>query len=98
MKRVIVFVLIVSLLAVTIAACGRDKEEEPTPAPVSAEEGGLPSSAMDIAADRGLTPDDINAALKTYMPSGTWDEYMMFRVGWTFRQPNCHRRSFHAHP
>ena len=83
MKRLVVFVLILSLLAVTFAACGRgNKEEEPTPAPVAAgEQGGLPSNAMDIAAERGLTPDDIDAALKTYVPSGKWDEYMMFTSG-----------------
>ena len=36
---------------------------------------------MAIAAERGLTPDDINAALKTYMPSGSWDDYYLFMSG-----------------
>jgi nitrous-oxide reductase len=30
---------------------------------------------------RGLTPDDINAALKTYVPSGKWDDYYLFASG-----------------
>ena len=34
-----------------------------------------------IAAARGLTPDDINAALKTYVPSGKMDEYYLFSSG-----------------
>lgn len=49
-------------------------------APAS-DSAGLPGSAMAIAADRGLTPDDIDAALKTYVPSGKWDEYLMFASG-----------------
>jgi nitrous-oxide reductase len=34
-----------------------------------------------IAQERGLTPDDVNAALKTYVPSGKWDEYLIFASG-----------------
>jgi nitrous-oxide reductase len=36
---------------------------------------------MEIAAARGLTPDDIAAALKTYTPSGKVDEYLLFMSG-----------------
>lgn len=43
--------------------------------------GGLPADAAEIASTRGLTPDDIAAALKTYTPSGQHDEYMMFASG-----------------
>jgi len=41
----------------------------------------LPSSAMEEAKRRGLTPDDITAAVSTYMPSGQYDEYYMFASG-----------------
>ncbi len=34
-----------------------------------------------IAKSRGLTPDDLLAAAKTYLPSGQKDEYMMFASG-----------------
>ncbi|HEX3302334.1 MAG TPA: Sec-dependent nitrous-oxide reductase, partial [Thermomicrobiales bacterium] len=38
-------------------------------------------SAEDIANARGLTPQDMTAALKTYVPSGKWDEYYIFASG-----------------
>src|SRR5215475_8817465 len=34
-----------------------------------------------IAASRNLTPDDVSAAVKTYMPSGRHDDYIMFASG-----------------
>ena len=38
-------------------------------------------SAEDIANARGLTPQDVTAALKTYVPSGKLDEYYIFASG-----------------
>ncbi len=35
----------------------------------------------EIIETRGLSPDDVTAALKTYQPSGTLDEYIMFSSG-----------------
>ncbi len=34
-----------------------------------------------IAQERGLTPEDVSAALKTYVPSGKYDEYLIFASG-----------------
>jgi nitrous-oxide reductase len=34
-----------------------------------------------IAQERGLTPEDVSAALRTYVPSGKWDEYLIFASG-----------------
>ncbi len=42
---------------------------------------GVSGNAQEIAEARGLTPADIEAAIKTYTPSGTHDEYMMFASG-----------------
>ncbi len=42
---------------------------------------GLSDEAMKIAQDRDLTPDNINAALSTYVPTGRHDEYVMFASG-----------------
>ncbi len=42
------------------------------------DDDDLSGSANDIIEERELTPDDVSAALETYMPSGKMDEYMMF--------------------
>ena len=62
--------LIVSVIA--LGACGGGKPTATT---------GLGEDASAIAAARGLTPDDVTAALKTYMPTGQHDEYVMFSSG-----------------
>ncbi|MBE2234051.1 MAG: Sec-dependent nitrous-oxide reductase [Anaerolinea sp.] len=69
--------MILLLLVSALAGCSKGKE---TPTAVVAE-GGLPADAMAIAQERGLTPADINAALKTFVPSGKWDDYYMFTSG-----------------
>ena len=80
MKRILFLSLILLFVSMSLTACGR-KEETPTPQAVVDEGLGLPESAMQIASTRGLTPDDINAALKTFMPSGKWDDYILFASG-----------------
>jgi nitrous-oxide reductase len=80
MKRLFSILVILSLMASLIAACGGD-EAEPTPEPISATEGGLPADALAVANARGLTPADVRAALMTYTPSGKMDEYMLFASG-----------------
>lgn len=42
---------------------------------------GLSADASAIAEARGLTPEDVSAALKTYVPTGQHDEYIMFSSG-----------------
>jgi nitrous-oxide reductase len=42
---------------------------------------GLGQEADAIAKDRGLKPADVAAALKTFVPSGQLDEYVMFASG-----------------
>ena len=80
MRRIFVVLLVVVMVASIAAACGGGDKETPTPEAVNVE-GGLPASAMEIASARGLTPDDISAALKTFVPSGKMDEYMLFLSG-----------------
>jgi nitrous-oxide reductase len=85
MRRLILFVLLLLASAAIFAACS-DDEPEPTatsvPAPVQAEAGGgLPDDLLAVANARGLTPQDIRAALKTYTPSGKMDEYYLFSSG-----------------
>lgn len=73
-----------------IAGCERRiVDEESETAPTASLDGGSAktvahsggSVADQVAKERGLTPDDVVAALKTYMPSGKLDEYMMFASG-----------------
>ncbi|MCO6451818.1 MAG: Sec-dependent nitrous-oxide reductase [Caldilineales bacterium] len=67
-------------LALTLVACGRRSTPTPTPPPADAD-SGLPANALAVAQERGLTPDDIYAAMKTYTPSGMMDEYYIFASG-----------------
>ncbi|HRA68908.1 MAG TPA: cytochrome C, partial [Caldilinea sp.] len=84
MRRLIAIMFLVAALAMLLTACN-DDEPEPTAtattAPVSVEGGGLPADALEVANARGLTPQDIRAALKTYVPSGKMDEYYLFTSG-----------------
>jgi nitrous-oxide reductase len=72
MKRVLVILLLFSFL---LTACSKNK-----PSATEAPEG-LPADAAAVAAERGLTPDDIYAAVKTFMPSGQTDPYIMIASG-----------------
>ncbi len=71
MKRLISLLL---ALSTVLAACGGKSAATPAA-------GGLPADAAAVAADRGLTADDVYAALKTYTPSGQTDPYIMFASG-----------------
>ena len=65
--------MLIAALALVAAACnGGDDDSAP------AAVGG---SAAEIIAARGLSDADVAAAVKTYMPSGTWDDYVMFASG-----------------
>ncbi|MDT8307471.1 MAG: cytochrome C, partial [Anaerolineae bacterium] len=72
----IVFVLLLGL--VLFAAC-RDEEGATDNGESAAV--GVSQDADAIAEARGLTPDDVAAALKTYMPTGRHDDYMLFASG-----------------
>jgi nitrous-oxide reductase len=50
-------------------------------AAVVGDAAGLSEEAAAIAQARGLTPTDVSAALKTYLPTGVHDEYMIFASG-----------------
>jgi len=67
-------VSIIIVLTALVAACGGPSTSAPA---VS----GLPVEAAAIAKDRALTQDDVAAALKTYMPSGKTDPYIMMASG-----------------
>ena len=57
-----------------VAACSGSKRSAPTG-------GGQSSALTDLMKARNLSETDVNAALKTYTPSGRQDEYMVFASG-----------------
>ena len=73
MKRITLLTLVV-LAALALVACGGA-------APATPAASGLPADAAAIAQERGLTADDIYAAMKTYTPSGKLDPYIMIASG-----------------
>lgn len=89
MKRSILILLVLTLLFV--GACSLVPKQPEGPAPASSGDqaastgseaapagSGLSSDAAAIAQARGLSPADVTAALKTYMPSGKHDDYVIF--------------------
>lgn len=75
MKKTVSIGLLLLVLTALLGACGKDKE------PAAADAGALPADALAVASARGLSPDDIRAAMMTYTPSGILDEYYMFASG-----------------
>jgi nitrous-oxide reductase len=60
------------LLALAVAGCGSQG---------STSNGGTSSSLTDLMKARNLSEADVNAALKTYTPTGRHDEYLTFASG-----------------
>ena len=73
--------LVLVLIAVLLVACKKDDEGQDSGEDTQSAAEALSGDAASIAEARGLTPDDITAALKTYTPSGVYDEYVMFASG-----------------
>ncbi len=69
--------LVIGLLLVfaVVSACGQAEGSD------QAASVDLGEEIDAIVQERGLTPDDISAALQTYMPSGEHDDYIMFASG-----------------
>ncbi|MCB0154465.1 MAG: Sec-dependent nitrous-oxide reductase [Anaerolineae bacterium] len=84
MKRNIVVLVVLTILIV--AGCSLAPQSSEAPTRASGDSGGqasgsLSGDAAEIAAARGLSPDDVTAALKTYLPTGVHDEYLIFASG-----------------
>ncbi|WP_374688027.1 Vmc-like lipoprotein signal peptide domain-containing protein, partial [Promineifilum sp.] len=71
--------LILGLVAVLAVACQNQAEQ--AGAPAQQEVAGATEDINAIAEARGLTPQDIANAVKTYTPSGMHDEYYEFASG-----------------
>ncbi len=83
MKKNILILVVLTLLIV--ASCSLAPQQPSAPAPASgggeAAGGSLSGDAAAIAQERSLSPDDITAALKTYLPTGVHDDYVIFASG-----------------
>ncbi len=83
-NRLMLTSLLIAIIAVSFLAGCADKSDE-TLAPESSETSSTVSSVADdtiaVAEARGLSPEDILAAVKTYTPSGMYDDYVMFASG-----------------
>lgn len=95
MKRNFAIAVIALLLPAVVFGCRReDVDTSGQPRPTSEEAAGTSGGAApggaapaasgsvdEIAAARGLSPADVENAVKTYMPSGKLDDYIMFASG-----------------
>lgn len=83
MKRNILILIVLTLLFVAACSLVPKQPEGPgVPASTGSEAAlagsGLSADAAAIAQARGLSPADVSAALKTYLPSGKHDDYVVF--------------------
>ena len=62
-------------------ATDQKKADNSAQTSTAGQNGDLSVSAEQIALDRNLSPADVEAALKTYIPSGKYDDYLMFSSG-----------------
>jgi nitrous-oxide reductase len=75
-KYILPFVFMAVIGFLLIAACGGAGGTTEAP-----ESAAVPGDINKIAAARGLTPADVEAAVKTFTPTGMIDEYVMFSSG-----------------
>jgi nitrous-oxide reductase len=71
--------LLACVVPAWLAGCtGGGASEKPGATPALAD---LPAEANRLIKERSLAPDDVTAALATYMPTGKMDDYVMFASG-----------------
>lgn len=70
---------VLSLVILMLAGCGGGGGEEGTRTAQAL--AGLPAEANRLIQERNLSPDDVTGALATYMPTGKYDDYVMFASG-----------------
>jgi len=87
-RNILILVIITILIAAGCSLVPQAPEAPATTAPgadagaaVGPGGAGLSADAAAIAQARNLSPDDISAALKTYVPTGVHDEYVIFASG-----------------
>jgi nitrous-oxide reductase len=77
-----IVIVVLGVVVYLVRQPGPSSTASKSPAPGSgATLTGLPRDAAAVIQAREFTPDDVVAALKTYMPTGKYDEYVMFSSG-----------------
>lgn len=72
----------VTLILVLVFPCFGFKPKEDKSGPqTTLGDLKLPADVSKVIQERGLKPDDILGAVSTFMPSGQYDDYMMFASG-----------------
>jgi len=79
--RVLLMFLFIPFFMFVFTGCDQAVDENGQVQNDQTADSNTGSSASEIAEARGLSPDDITAALKTYMPTGKYDEYLMLASG-----------------
>ena len=74
------FAIVALGVAVATNSC-ENKHEAELNAPAAASKLGASATVRDLMKARGLNEADVEAALKTYVPSGKMDEYYIFASG-----------------
>lgn len=69
------FLLALALGLLVVSACGDDDDGN------GDGDGAVSGDLGDIAAERGLTPEDMKHALQQFVPPGSYDDYVMFASG-----------------
>lgn len=80
-NKIMLTSLLIALIGVGLLASCDGDESDGVAAPGAADSVSVSGDAAAIAEARGLTPDDVLAAVKTYTPSGMYDDYVMFASG-----------------
>jgi len=74
--------VLTAILALTLSGCGQNSAGTGSSQPASTPAAATNIPALQkVAKDRNLTPDDLVAAARTYMPTGRHDPYIMMASG-----------------
>src|SRR3989338_4616995 len=73
-KQIGMVVAIVALVVIGFWLLSPRSQPQSSTAPAAPSASGLPADAMAIARDRTLSPNDVAAALATYLPTGRRSE------------------------
>ena len=74
-------ILIAAVVVAVVVGYFVGVRQKGTVSPRQPSVASLPRDALQLVRERKLTPNDVTAALETYMPTGRRDEFVMFSSG-----------------